>query len=225
VREVWFPGEPYGLQAMPSLSVCARIAEDVYHDRPTEIHAYRPLRVPEREVYCAGAEFAGGAYAGADAVGVIAFRGSREFEDWKGANLEIIRRQIPARQLGNALAFFASAHRALERAGCSRYVVVGHSLGGGLAAILAAAVSWVPVRGVTFNAPGLGQFVDASADGGFDLGRPNAENVYNFRSAGDIVSRWGCHIGKVYDVPGAGRHGIDAFIQCLNAIRMGGWKM
>jgi hypothetical protein len=39
------------------------------------------------------------------------------------------------------------------------------------------------------------------------------------------VSRWGYHIGNVYDVPGAGRHGIDAFIKFLNDSRMGGWKI
>jgi hypothetical protein len=210
---------------MPSLETCARIAEDVYHDRPTTVHWYEPIRVPEQDIYCAGNEFAGGAYMGTDGVGVIAFRGSREMEDWKGANLEIIRRQVPERQIGSALAFFASAHRALERAGCNRYVVVGHSLGGGLAAVVGAAVSWVPARGVTFNAPGLAQFVGTSAECSFDLGRPNADNVLNFRSDTDIVSRWGCHIGKVYDVPGAGRHGIDAFIECLNANQMGGWKL
>lgn len=210
---------------MPSLLNCARIAEDVYHDRPTAVGWHQPVRVPDQHLYCAGNEFAGGAYVGTEGVGVIAFRGSREMEDWKGANLEIIRRLIPERQLGSALAFFASAYRALERAGCSRYVVVGHSLGGGLAAVVAAAVTWVPVRGVTFNAPGLGQFVGSSADRDVDLGRPNADNVLNFRSDADIVSRWGCHIGKVYEVPGAGRHGIDAFIRCLDSSRMGGWKM
>jgi hypothetical protein len=47
----------------------------------------------------------------------------------------------------------------------------------------------------------------------------------NFRSNADIVSRWGRHIGKIYDVPGAGCHGINAFINCLNASRMGGWKI
>jgi pimeloyl-ACP methyl ester carboxylesterase len=208
---------------MPSLLVCAQIAEDVYHDRPTIVHSRSPVRVPEQDVFCAGKEFAGGAYAGSDGVGIIAFRGSREMEDWKGANLEIIRRQLPERQIGSALAFFASAYRALERVGCRRYVVVGHSLGGGLAAVVAATVTWVPVRGVTFNAPGLAQFAGA-ATGGLDLGYPNAENVLNFRSDTDVVSRWGCHIGKVYDVPGAGRHGIDAFIKCLNDNRMGGWK-
>jgi pimeloyl-ACP methyl ester carboxylesterase len=210
---------------MPTLIVCAQIAEDVYHDRPTIVHSRSPVRVPEQDVFCAGKEFAGGAYAGSDGVGIIAFRGSREMEDWKGANLEIIRRQIPVGQVGSALAFFASAYRALERVGCSRYIVVGHSLGGGLAAVIAGAVTWVPVRGVTFNAPGLAQFVGRSANCAFDLGSPNAGNVLNFRSAADIVSRWGCHIGTVYDVPGAGKHGIDAFIRCLNTSQMGGWLL
>jgi hypothetical protein len=210
---------------MPSLLICARIAEDVYHDRPTTVQWHRPIRVPEQDVYCAGREFAGGAYAGNEGVGIIAFRGSRELEDWKGANLEIIRRCIPVGQVGSALAFFASAYRALERAGCNRYVVVGHSLGGGLAALVAAAVTWVPVRGVTFNAPGLAEFATPSADCAYDLGCPNAENVLNFRSDVDIVSRWGRHIGKVYDVPGAGRHGIDAFVSCLISSPMGGWKV
>ncbi len=39
---------------MPSLVICARIAEDVYHDRPTTVHWHRPIRVPEQDVYCAG---------------------------------------------------------------------------------------------------------------------------------------------------------------------------
>lgn len=209
---------------MPSLLICARIAEDVYHDRPTTVHGYEPLGVPDSEFYCAGNEFAGGAYAGTDGVGIIAFRGSREFEDWKGANLEIVRRKMPERQLGSALAFFAPAHRMLARAGCSRYIVLGHSLGGGLAAVVAAAVTWVPVKGVTFNAPGLAQFTGSAAGPGFELGQPNADNVTNFRGRDDIVSRWGRHIGQVYDVPSAGRHGIDAFIRCLDATRFGDMK-
>jgi len=201
------------------------MAEDVYHDRPATVQSHRPIRVPEQDLYCAGKEFAGGAYAGSDGVGVIAFRGSREMEDWKGANLEIIRRQIPVGQLGSALAFFASAHRALERCGCNRYVIVGHSLGGGLAAVVAGAVTWVPVRGVTFNAPGLAEFAGGPAEAAVELGSGNAENVLNFRSDADIVSRWGRHIGKIYDVPGAGRHGIDAFIRSLDASPIGGWKL
>lgn len=210
---------------MPSLLVCARIAEDVYHDRPAAVHAYRPLRIPDQDVYCAGGEFAGGAYAGGDGVGIIAFRGSRELEDWKGANFEILRRHLPLGQLGSAMAYFATAHRALECSGCSRFVVVGHSLGGGLAALVAAAVTWVPTRGVTFNAPGLAEFAASAVDGGAGLGQANASNVLNFRSAGDVVSRWGNHIGVVYEVPGAGRHGIDALIGCLDACPMGGWKI
>jgi hypothetical protein len=209
---------------MPSLIVCARIAEDVYHDRLATVHAYRPLRVPGEEIYCRGGEFAGGAYAGGDGVGIIAFRGSREIEDWKGANFDIVRRHLPLGQLGSALAYFAAAHRALECGGCSRFLVVGHSLGGGLAAVVAAAVTWVPTRGITFNAPGLAQFA-AAAEGEVGLGQANASNVLNFRSAGDVVSRWGRHIGAVYEVPGAARHGIDALIDRLDACPMGGWKL
>jgi pimeloyl-ACP methyl ester carboxylesterase len=209
---------------MPSLLICARIAEDVYHDRPTTVHGHEPVIVPQQEFYCAGNEFAGGAYAGKEGVGVIAFRGSRELEDWKGANLEILRRKMPERQLGSALAYFATAHRALARAGCGRYLVIGHSLGGALAAVVAGAVTWVPVKGVTFNAPGLGEFTGSAKGPGFDLGQSNADNVANFRARDDVVSRWGRHIGQVIDIPSAGRHGISAFIACLDATRIGDMK-
>lgn len=209
---------------MPTLLICARIAEDVYHDRPTTVHRYEPVMVPQQESFCGGHEFAGGAYAGVDGVGVIAFRGSRELEDWKGANFDILRRRMPERQVGSALAFFAPAHRALARAGCTRYLVIGHSLGGALAAVVAAAVTWVPVKGVTFNAPGLAEFTGSAGGSGFDLGQPNADNVTNFRARDDVVSRWGRAIGKVYDIPSAGRHGISAFIACLDATRFGDMK-
>jgi len=210
---------------MATLFECACVAEDVYHDRPTTVRGYRPIHVPDQELYCAGAEFAGAAYVGAEGVGLVAIRGSRELEDWKGANLDILRSHLPVCQLGSALAFFASAHRALERAGCGRYIVLGHSLGGGLAAVIAGAVTWVPVRGVTFNAPGLAQLVASSEESGFHFGCPNAESVMNFRAHSDVISRWGRHIGKVYDVPGGGRHGIAAFIACLNDHPIGGWQV
>lgn len=208
---------------MVSVLECALLAEDVYHQRPTVVQGFRPVGVPNGELYCGGNEFAGGAYAGAAGVGVIAFRGTREMEDWKGANLQIIRRRLPVGQFGCALAYFATAHRALARAGCSRYIVVGHSLGGGLAAVVAGTVNWVPVRGVTFNAPGLGEF--SARDPGGALDRANAGNVYNFRSRTDVVSCWGMHIGRIFDVPGAGFHGIRAFIGQLGASEYGAWDL
>jgi pimeloyl-ACP methyl ester carboxylesterase len=124
---------------------------------------------------------------------------------------------MPVNQVGSALAFFAAAHRALARAGCERHLVVGHSLGGALAAVIASTVTWVPVRGVTFNAPGLGEFQARGGNGASDLDLPraNADNVMNFRSASDIVSHWGLHIGKTYDVPGTRRHGIRAMMRVL----------
>ena len=121
---------------MPTLLTCALLAEDVYHDRPTIVDGFSPVRVPDNDVYCAGHEFSGGAYAGPQGLGV------------------------------------------------------------------AGTVSWVPVRGVTFNAPGLAEFAAANATEGTALARANAENVFNFRSEIDVVSRWGRHIGRVYDVAG-----------------------
>jgi len=209
---------------MPTLLTCARIAEDVYHDRPTVVDDYSPLVVPDHQIYCAGREFAGGAYLGGDRVGIVAFRGTREMEDWKGANADIVRRRMPVSQLGSALAFFASAHRALSRAGCDRHLIIGHSLGGALAAVIASTVTWVPVRGITFNAPGLGEF-SMRGEGGFDLPRTNADNVLNFRVPSDIVSHWGLHIGKTYDVPGTRRHGIRALIACLDTSDIGAWHV
>lgn len=208
---------------MPTLLTCALIAEDVYHDRPTIVDEHAAIQVPDGEHFCRGNEFAGRAYAGRDAVGVIAFRGSREMEDWKGANFEILRRKMPVDQFGCAMAFFACARRALERAGCARYLIVGHSLGGGLAALVAATASWVPVRGVTFNAPGLARFLGGEPSS--ELSRPNAGNVFNFRSARDVVSRWGCHIGHVYDVSDVSGHGIRSLAATIGAIELGGWEM
>jgi len=210
---------------MPSLLTCALLAEDVYHDRPTIVDGFSPVRVPDHDVYCVGHEFSGGAYAGPQGIGIIAFRGSRELEDWRGANLEILRRRLPTGQFGHALAYFASAYRALERNGSRRYLVVGHSLGGGLAAVVAGTVNWVPVRGVTFNAPGLAEFAVANSTDGSALARANAENVFNFRSEIDVVSRWGRHIGQVYEVAGSRRHGIRSFINQLGMVDVGRWEL
>lgn len=208
---------------MPPVITCAEIAEDVYHDRPTIVRGFRPLRVPEAEAFDRDGDFAAGAYAGPDRVGVIALRGTRAMEDWKEANLDIVRRRLPEQRLGAALAFFAAAHRALARAGCGRFVVVGHSLGGGLAAAVAGSVTWVPSRGVTFNAPGLAEF--CAVRPGARLGFANERNVFNFRASADVVSRWGTHIGPVYEVPDAGLHGIRGLIERLGAIEYGGWEI
>jgi hypothetical protein len=90
--------------------------------------------------------------------------------------------------------------------------------------VVAAAVTWVPVKGVTFNAPGLAEFAGSALGPGFDLPQPNLANVTNFRAGDDVVSRWGRHIGQVHDIPRAGRHGISAFIACLDATRFGDLK-
>lgn len=151
---------------MPSLLTCALIAQNVYRGDPQSIVGYRPIPVSGSAVYCSGGHFAGAAYTGPGGVGVIAFRGSQELEDWVYADYDILMGRLPTDQLGDAFGFFGNAQKALEYSGCVRFVVVGHSLGGGLAAVVAARITRVPVRGVTFNSPGLATFstVGAMAD-------------------------------------------------------------
>jgi pimeloyl-ACP methyl ester carboxylesterase len=208
---------------MPTVLECAMMSEDVYHDRLTIVSGHKPVAVPLGEVYCQDEAFAGGAYVGQSGVGIIAMRGSRELEDWRGANLQIFRRQFPIDRFGHALVFFAAAHRALASVGCHRFVVTGHSLGGGLAAVVAATASWVPTRGVTFNAPGLAEFSAREASGRFD--HSNAENVFNFRAQADVVSHWGTHLGQTFDMSDAGLHGIRSMIQQLGLVDFGGWEI
>jgi hypothetical protein len=71
----------------------------------------------------------------------------------------------------------------------------------------------------------MAQLLSEEVGSGPRLQHPNAANVFNFRSDIDVVSRWGHHIGEVRVVPGAGAHGIDAFVECLSAGGPGGWKV
>jgi hypothetical protein len=57
------------------------------------------------------------------------------------------------------------------------------------------------------------------------LARANADNVFNFRSEIDVVSRWGRHIGHVYDVAGSRRHGIRSVIDQLGMVDVGRWEL
>ena len=148
---------------MPTLLTCALIAQDVYKDAPQSIAGYRPIPVSGSAVCCNGGHFAGAAYTGPGGVGIIAFRGSQELEDWVYADYDILLGRLPSDQLGNAFRYFGNAQKELAYSGCARYVVVGHSLGGGLAAVVAARITRVPVRGVTFNSPGLATFSTVGA--------------------------------------------------------------
>jgi pimeloyl-ACP methyl ester carboxylesterase len=139
---------------MPTIYDCGLIALDVYSDGNKTINGHVPVYVPGAQTYVSD-HFYGAAYQGPSRVGVIAFRGSQEIQDWTYADVDIAMGRLPVDQMGNAFGFFSAAKKKLVKAGCQRLVIVGHSLGGGLAAVVAARITTMQVRGVTFNAPGM----------------------------------------------------------------------
>jgi hypothetical protein len=135
--------------------------------------------------------FFGAAYSNDDAVGVVAFRGSAESTDWFDADADIGLGRLPIDQWGDATSFFIMARGQLTARGCSRIVITGHSLGGGLTQLVGAGITSFPVVGVTFNAPGMGALT-----GAVRVGTANASNLFHFRARNDPVSQVGAHIGR-----------------------------
>jgi hypothetical protein len=109
---------------------------------------------------------------------------------------------VMPRQASSALKFFNSAINANDVV-----VIVGHSLGGGLAQVLG---YWCNRPFVTFNAPGMSQVLGAARHNLFkpDVRRrsrdarqawegPNGSRGLNFRIAHDAVGKFGKHLGDV----------------------------
>ena len=178
---------------MPTLLTLAMMASDVYDDTGTgSVVGYRRLS-PTPAMNSANtrpSSFFGAAYSNG-AVGVVAFRGSAERTDWLDADADIGMGRLPIDQWGDALSFFIEARTQLTALGCSRIVLTGHSLGGGLTQLVGAGITSSPVVGVTFNAPGMG-----SLRGPVSVGRANASNLFHYRARHDPVSLVGAHIGR-----------------------------
>jgi len=214
---------------MPTILTCAKMAQNVYDERVATVDGFHAV-----DSGGTGSSFFGATYR-AEAVGVIAFRGSLEREDWTGADVDILRQCLPTDQLGDAFSYFASARQKLAKMGCKRLVVTGHSLGGALAAMVAARVTTVPVVGLTFNAPGLfgvsrvsgglaGLLLGAKVD--VTIPAPNAANVTNVRAKGDLlIARWGQPIGRVIEVPDAGVHTMAPLLAALARSAVGGFNV
>lgn len=166
------------------------MTEDIYRHRPATAQRHTAKRFAVLDFCRSRNRFDGGSYAGTRATGIIASRGPREFETWKGVSIET-RHQFPKH--GGAAAADAglvSTYLALEWPGGTKYSGGGHSLGG-----RQTAVDRVPARGVTCDEFCLTQFTPSEQNRGFDLGRPNAKWLLDFRSHADVVSRFTRHIG------------------------------
>ena len=137
---------------MTTILTCARAAEDVYKDQPSAVDDYQVFNHSP-----AGArDFFGSSYY-LGSVGIIAFRGSKYLmEDWLDADVDIARSRLPTSQLGDAYSFFGEQrNKLMKERNCQRFIVVGHSLGGALASVVASTSHRVPTSAVTFNAPGM----------------------------------------------------------------------
>ena len=135
---------------MPTFVQCAELANAAYDGVPGA-PGWSDLS-GEVAVIARDAGFSGAVFLQYP-VGVVSFRGSVESTDWIHADTDMVAGKLPG-QLGEAFSYFSAARKVLDKRKCKRIVVVGHSLGGALAALVGARVTTFPVRALTFNAPG-----------------------------------------------------------------------
>lgn len=203
---------------MAAVSTLALIAKDAYEDLGRgDVLGYRRLQSKTfAQINSRTSSFFGAAYV-CGSTGVVAYRGSQELTDWVDADVDIALGKLPIGQLGDAFAFFNEARASLKQSGCSRILVTGHSLGGGLAQLVAGRVTSFPTVGVTFNAPGA-----ARLQGVVKVDCKNAGNVFNYRAKLDPVSLKGAHIGHPpVPVDGGGAHPLGPLIEALLATGLG----
>jgi pimeloyl-ACP methyl ester carboxylesterase len=187
----------------------AELAENVYNDNAIGVADWRRSnRMPPTKE---NSGFFGAAYFNeAGRACVIAFRGS-EFSDfmndWVETDGRIGLGQMPINQVADAFSYAGRVKRFAASLGFRQLYVTGHSLGGGLAALIGANLG--DSIAATFNAPGMGALTSPV---NFPMRNPN---VLNFRASDDPVSRVGRHIGRPQvDIPVTSR--IVAALSSLN---------
>lgn len=170
---------------------------------------------------------------------VLAFAGTNIWSkgDLK-ADIDIVGNEVPIEQMIRANRLYISAKEISQNA---EIIVVGHSLGGGLAQFIAATYG---LRGATFNAPPMGAHLEgySKATGQKNVDEASLkERIINFRAFFDIVSvgsyaldaikivtsplmgvprfnpAWSRHLGRVVHLgPGAGLHGMDDMVSYIS---------
>lgn len=127
---------------------------------------------------------------------VLAYRGTDDVADLFADVMIALGRTFPQYRLAERYFLYSRD----KYVGSSSFWLTGHSLGGGLASMVAAKYD-VPV--VTFNAPGVLRSYSASSIAGLaDAIAGDASKMLNIRAAGDPVSiGTGPRMGRVLKVP------------------------
>ncbi|MEM1450281.1 MAG: YqiA/YcfP family alpha/beta fold hydrolase [Planctomycetota bacterium] len=217
-----------GAAHMASSVYGAEIAPGVPTSGPPPIRGY----FPQKWVHEQGSGFTGVIYSapGANHI-VLAFAGTdpTSWGDLK-ADLAIAGNDVPIDQMERANRLYIAANDVRQG---REIIVVGHSLGGGLAQFIAAAYG---VRAATFNAPAMGAHMEhwSAVTGTSNVNEAALKDrIVNFRSVFDPVSiglqvldvvrrgagamigfpifggAWARHLGRVVHLgPGAGVHGM-----------------
>lgn len=175
---------------MVSLVTLGRIADNVYEDNAIGVYNWRRSNVvsPHKDIRSG---FFGALYwRPTTRSAIVAFRGTEFKSDPKdlAADAAIAANRMPMNQIAAALAYTKKCNDFVRGLGAAEFIVVGHSLGGGLAAVVAA--NFGGAIGVTFNAPGMRSLQGAK------FGWGNARQVVNVRATTDLVSKKGDHVGR-----------------------------
>jgi hypothetical protein len=186
-----------------SVWACANLADLVYNESKDVRHADDVLDLTptvfegwSRQDWLAdaGSGFYGAIYQKSNEI-IVAFRGSKGLiKDWLDSDVDIARRELPAAKVEAAVKLY---DRAKQVSSGRQITLVGHSLGGGLAQVVAAAKG-LPC--VTFNAPGMKKQMRNYIDNLASISTGHlTDQIVNFRASQDPVSAYaGEHLGVVY---------------------------
>jgi pimeloyl-ACP methyl ester carboxylesterase len=175
---------------MVSIVTLGRIADNVYEDHAIGVYNWRRSNVVAPHKDNKSGFFGALYWRPTTKSAVVAFRGTEFKSDPKDliADAQIALNRMPANQVAAAFAYTKKCNDFVRAQGAVEFIIVGHSLGGGLAAVVAG--NFGGAIGVTFNAPGMRKL------GGMKLGWGNARRVANIRATTDLVSLKGDHVGE-----------------------------
>lgn len=151
---------------------------------------------------------------------VVSFRGTDGINDL-GTDSSFVTGRWSS-QFEDAAAFFDGIRKQFPS---KRIIVVGHSLGGGIAQLIS---NMFHVNGVSFDAPGALKITEsagyraAEAAYASDVDKSQPVTLLNYTSNGSLISGVGSHIGEVVNIDPIGGSGTVLSVVSFFALFVGG---